>query len=53
VYPRGFEDEYAIEKQSLLIRRIRTQMGKSPAEEYRENIRVDQPIDDGLFAIAG
>jgi hypothetical protein len=53
VYRRGFEDEYAIEKQSLLIRRLRSHTGKSPAEEYRENIRVDQPIDDGLFAIAG
>ena len=48
--PRGGEWDYTIERDSLLIRRIRTQSGKYPKEEYRENILVDRPLDDRLFA---
>ena len=48
--PRGGEWDCTIERDSLLIRRIKTRFGEYPNEEYLENIRVDRPLDDRLFA---
>ncbi len=50
-HPSGCQMEYLIEKDLLLIRRVRTHFEKFPTEESRENIRIDQPLDDGLFAM--
>jgi hypothetical protein len=46
--------EFVIEKDALLIRRIRTLGGASrfSATELRHSIRVDGPIDDAMFSRA-
>jgi hypothetical protein len=43
--------EFVIEKDALLIRRIKTsgEAGKFSATELRQSIRVDEPIDDAMF----
>jgi hypothetical protein len=52
-YPKiaTVELEFLIEKDSLLIRRIITtsERGKFSARELRDNIRVNEPIDDTVF----
>jgi hypothetical protein len=51
-HPRsGGELEYVIEKNSLLIRRVRTHFEKFIGVESRDGIRINQPLDDGLFAV--
>jgi len=50
--PRGGEWRFWIEKDTLLIRKLRTYLGaqdESFAEEVHQNIRINQPIDDGQF----
>ena len=46
--------EFVIEKDTLLIRRIKTLGGASgfSATELRRSIRVDEPIDDAMFSRA-
>jgi hypothetical protein len=54
-HPRGGEWRFWIEKDTLLIRKLRTHLGareESFSEEVHENIRVNQPIDDGQFKVA-
>ncbi len=48
-HPKGGEREYWVEKDTLLIRK-NVRHGNVPSEEVRENIRVNQALDDGLFA---
>jgi hypothetical protein len=49
--PKGGERELCIERGTLLVRRVRTNHGKVPAEEVREAIRVNPPLDDASFII--
>jgi hypothetical protein len=46
--------EYAIERDTLLIRRIKTLggAGRFSATELRHSIRVNEPIDDAIFSRA-
>jgi hypothetical protein len=52
-HPRGGESQFSIEKDSLLLRRVRTTLsaeaGPVVSEEVRDNIRVNQPVDASLF----
>jgi hypothetical protein len=48
-HPRnGAPEELWIEKDTLLIRK-RKHSGTFPAEETRENVRVNEPLDEALF----
>jgi len=49
--PSGGERELCIEHGTLLIRRVVTHHGNAPAEERREAIRVNPPLDDASFII--
>jgi hypothetical protein len=49
--PKGGERELFFERDSLLLRRVRTIRGNIPTDELRRDIRVNQPLDDALFII--
>jgi hypothetical protein len=49
--PKGGERELCIERGTLLVRRVRTRYGSAPAEELRDAIRVNPPLDDASFII--
>ena len=48
---KGSEMVLGIEKGTLLLRRCAETLGKVPSEELRENIRLNGPLDDQLFAV--
>jgi hypothetical protein len=41
--------EFVIEKDALLIRRIKTTASGLSVTELRHSIRVNEPIDDAMF----
>ena len=50
-YPsHHFRYKYHIEKGSFLLRKLLSEHGTSSFEESRMNIRINQPIEDELFA---
>jgi hypothetical protein len=50
-HPKGGDQQLLIEKDTLLIRRITTMMeiSKYPSTELRDQIRIDESIDDAVF----
>jgi hypothetical protein len=48
--PTGRTRKLCVEKDTLLIRSVRTDLGSTLINEQRQNIRVNQPLDPRLFA---
>lgn len=48
--PRGGDREVWIEKDSLLLRKVVDVRDTARAEEIRENIRINEPLEVRLFA---
>lgn len=49
-HPKGGERELWIEKDTLLLRKVINLETTARTEEVRENIRINEPIESGLFA---